>query len=62
MKMYEKPMVELTKFNSEDIIATSTYSTKDKEWAATAMKDAMKAGTVKASDGVAYDDVEIFNW
>lgn len=56
MKIYEKPMVELTKFNAEDIIATSTIDTAEisnerKEIAASHIET---AGT--------YDAVGIFNW
>ena len=61
MKRYEKPMVELTKFNAEDIIATSSFSTTD---AANAdiIKTAIDNGTLKATDGEAYDAAAAFNW
>ncbi len=61
MKRYEKPMVELTKFNAEDIIATSGLSTTDAANAGI-VKTAIDNGTLKATDGGAYDAATTFNW
>ncbi len=54
MKKYEKPMVELTKFNAEDIIATSGK-----------VDDFVK--TIKPADSTestptTFDVVEELNW
>ena len=54
MKRYEKPMVELTKFNAEDIIATSgkvDYFVKT-----------IKPQDSTESTPTAFDAVEVFNW
>ena len=56
MKKYEKPMVELTKFNAEDIIATSG----DKR-----VEAIVTGGTTYAPSDDAtktFDTVEVFNW
>lgn len=56
MKKYEKPMVELTKFNAEDIIATSG----DKR-----VEAIVNGGTTYAPSDDAtktFDTVEVFNW
>ena len=52
MKKYEKPMVELTKFNAEDIIATSGVPTPGKITVDTTSNqtDAVKAA-VKTAGG-----------
>lgn len=55
MKKYEKPMVDLTKFNAGDIIATSG----DKR-----VEAIVTGGTYAPSDDATktFDTVEVFNW
>ena len=57
-KIYEKPMVELTKFDVEDIITASgtSFSTKDE-----VNQTAEIQASVKAADG-GYDAVSVYNW
>ena len=59
MKKYEKPMVELTKFNATDIIATSGEPVKTTVDTATDKGSAVQAA-VKAAGG--FDAVGTFNW
>lgn len=62
MKRYEKPMVELTKFNAEDIIATSGFSTTEAANAGI-VTEAITNKTVKATDNGDYDASGSFlNW
>ncbi len=58
MKKYEKPMVELTKFNATDIIATSGPTPGKTTIDTTANKAVVDA--VKTAGG--FDAVGTFNW
>ena len=59
MKKYEKPMVELTKFNATDIIATSGEPVKTTIDTAVDKSDAVKTA-VQTAGG--FDAVGTFNW
>lgn len=59
MKKYEKPMVELTKFNATDIIATNGEPGKITINTAEDKSDAVKTA-VKTAGG--FDAVGTFNW
>ena len=59
MKKYEKPMVELTKFNATDIIATSGEPGKTTIDTAIDKSDAVKTA-VQTAGG--FDKVGTFNW
>ena len=50
MKIYEKPSVDIKKFDVEDIMATSTFSTNNTEF-----------GQITGTDGDARNGV-VFAW
>lgn len=59
-KIYEKPMVELVKFDVEDIMTTSMPAPIDTAALTKADKDAL-AGSIKGTTG-GYDAVGVYNW
>lgn len=60
MKRYEKPIVEITKFNMADIIATSGEPVGPTTIDTTVTKDDATVTAVQNAGG--FDAVGVFNW
>ena len=58
-KIYEKPMVELTKFDVEDIITASGVVNKDAS-TLTGAEATAAVNAIKLEDK--YDTVSVYNW
>ena len=59
-KIYEKPMVELTKFDVEDIMATSMPAPAPINSASLTLEE--KNAIANSAKGVTADAVGVYNW